>query len=51
MPRHARLPRTGHRPDQRQPLARITELLDVLDGSLRLANIVGDHLADYLHEA
>jgi hypothetical protein len=29
-------------------LARIAELLDVLDGFLRHANTVGDHLADYL---
>lgn len=29
-------------------LARIAELLDVLDGFLRHTNTVGDHLADYL---
>jgi hypothetical protein len=29
-------------------LARIAELLDVLDGFLRHGNTVGDHLADYL---
>jgi hypothetical protein len=30
-------------------LARIAELLDVLDGFLRHTNTIGDHLADYLH--
>jgi hypothetical protein len=30
-------------------LARIAELLDVLDGFLRHGNAVGDHLADHLH--
>ena len=30
-------------------LARIAELLDMLDGFLRHTNTVGDHLADYLH--
>jgi hypothetical protein len=30
-------------------LARIAELLDVLDGFLRHANTVSNHLADYLH--
>jgi alpha-D-ribose 1-methylphosphonate 5-triphosphate diphosphatase PhnM len=29
-------------------LARITELLDILDGFLRHSNTVADHLADYL---
>jgi hypothetical protein len=46
---------TAHCPDHATTpintaqLARIAELLDVLDGFLRRADGIADHLADYLH--
>ena len=40
---------TRPRRDQRQPARRHRRLLDLLDGFLRHADGIADHLADYLH--